>query len=88
MHINTSEDTLPTQLKRVVDRTSERLQWDNLSLWEALELTNQARVQAEKLIPGQMGLIQLIYTSRFRRLLEQFVIPRQLNSPTNRYKPF
>ena len=65
MHINTSEDTLPTQLKRVVDRTSERLQWDNLSLWEALELTNQTRVQAEKLIPGQIGLYQLIYTSRF-----------------------
>jgi hypothetical protein len=88
MHINTSEDTLLTQLKTVVDRTSERLQWDNLTLWEALELINQTRVQAEKLIPDQMGLYQLIYTSRFRRLLEQFVIPRQLASLSNRHKPF
>jgi hypothetical protein len=88
MLVNTPEDILLTQLKTVVDRTSERLQWDNLTLWEALELINRTRVQAETLIPDQMDLYQLIYASRFRRLLEQFVIPRQLTSLTNRHKPF
>ncbi len=80
MHANSTEDTLLTQLKTVVDCTSEQLQWGNLTLWEAVELINQTRVQAEKLIPDQMGLYQLIYASRFRRLIEQFVIPRQMTS--------
>lgn len=86
MHANSTEDTLLTQLKTVVDCTSEQLQWGNLTLWEAVELINQTRVQAEKLIPDQMGLYQLIYASRFRRLIEQFVIPRQMTSFTNQRK--
>ncbi|MDE0187257.1 MAG: hypothetical protein OXP71_17590 [Candidatus Poribacteria bacterium] len=69
-----------TQLKTGVDCTSEQLQWGNLTLWEAVELIHQTRVQAEKFIPDQMGLYQLIYASRFRRLIEQFVIPRQMTS--------
>ena len=88
MHVDTSEKTLLAQLKTVVDRTSKRLQWDNLTLWEALELINQTRVQAEKLIPDQMDLYQLIYASRFRRLFEQFVMPRQLTPLVNQHEPY
>ena len=88
MHANSTEDTLLTQLKTVVDCTSEQLQSGNLTLWEAVELINQTRVQAEKLIPDQMGLYQLIYASRFRRLIEQFVIPRQMTSRTCQHEPF
>jgi hypothetical protein len=88
MLVNTPEDILLTQLKTVVDRTSERLQWDNLTLWEALELINRTRVQAETLIPDQMDLYQLIYASRFRRLFEQFVMPRQLTPLTYQQDPF
>ena len=88
MHANSTEDTLLTQLKTVVDCTSEQLQSGNLTLWEAVELINQTRVQAEKLIPDQMGLYQLIYASRFRRLIEQFVIPRQMTSRTYQHEPF
>ena len=83
----TTEDTLLTQLKTVVDQTSEQLQWGNLTLWEAVELIDQTRVQAEKLIPEQMGLNQRIYGSRLRRLFEQFVVPRQLTSRTNQHEP-
>ena len=83
----TTEDTLLTQLKTVVDQTSEQLQWGNLTLWEAVEIIDQTRVQAEKLIPEQMGLYHLIYGSRLRRLFEQFVVPRQLTSRTNQHEP-
>ena len=88
MNINTSEDVLLAQLKTVVDRTSERLQWDNLTLQEAIELINRTRVQAEMLIPDQMDLYQLIYASRFRRLFEQFVMPRQLTPLVNQHEPY
>ena len=83
MRTSTSEDTLLAQLKTLVDRTSEQLQWGNLTVWEALELIDQTRVQAERLIPDAMDLYQLIYASRFRRLLEQFVVPQQLALPAN-----
>ena len=88
MHADTPEDTLLIQLKAVVDRTSERLQWDNLTLWEGVELINRTRVQAEMIIPDQMDLYQLIYASRFRRLFEQFVMPRQLTSHANQHEPY
>jgi len=87
MHTNCTEDTLLTRLKTVVDCTSEQMQWGNLTLWEAVELIHQTRVQAEKLIPDQMGLYQLMYASRFRRLTEQFVIPRQMTSRTCQHEP-
>ena len=88
MNINAPEDALLTELKTAVDRTSERLQWDNLTLWEAVELIKRTRVQAESLIPDQMDLYQLIYASRFRRLFEQFVLPGQLTPPVNQHEPY
>ena len=83
-----SEDKLIAKLKGLVDRTSEQLQWGNLTLWEARDLIQQTRAKAEKLIPDQMELYQRIYGSRFRRLLEQFVMPRQSESQFNWHKPY
>ena len=83
---NISEDRLLAELKRLVDRTSDQLQWGNLTVWEAYERIRQTRAQAEALIPDQMELYQRIYEARFQRLLEQFVIPRQ--SQCNRHKPY
>ena len=83
---NTSEDRLLAELKRLVDRTSEQLQWGNLTVWEARERIRQTRAQAEVLIPNQMELYQRIYAARFQRLLEQFVLPKQ--SQCNRHKPY
>ncbi|MCZ6680080.1 MAG: hypothetical protein O7E52_22855 [Candidatus Poribacteria bacterium] len=88
MKIDTSEDVLLAQLKRLVNRTSEKLQWGNLTVWEALDLIRQTQAQAEGLIPDQMDLYQLIYGSRFQRLLEQFVMPKQFEPRFNWHKPY
>ena len=85
---NTSEDRLLAELKRLVDRTSEKLQWGNLTVWEACERIRQTRAQAEVLIPDQMELYQRIYAARFQRLLEQFVLPRQSQAQYNWHKPY
>ncbi len=85
---NTSEDRLLAELKRLVDRTSEKLQWGNLTVWEACERIRQTRAQAEALIPDQMELYQRIYEARFQRLLEQFVLPRQSQAQYNWHKPY
>ena len=88
MNVETSEDKLLAELRRLVDGTSERLQWDNLTLREARDLIQQTRAQAEPLIPDQMELYQRIYGARFRRLLEQFVMPRQPEPQFNWHKPY
>jgi hypothetical protein len=85
---NTSEDRLLAELKRLVDRTSEQLQWGSLTVWEACEQIRQTRAQAEALIPDQMELYQRIYEARFQRLLEQFVLPRQSQAQYNWHKPY
>ena len=88
MNISTSEDKLLAKLKRLVDRTSEQLQWGNLSVREAREWIRQTRTQAEVLIPDQMELYQRIYEARFQRLFEQFVLPRQSAVQYNWHKPY
>ncbi len=88
MYINTPEDKLLAELKRVVDRTSEQLQWGNLTAWEAYERIRQTQAQAEALIPDQMELYQRIYGARFQRLLEQFVLPKQSQVQRNWHKPY
>ena len=85
---DTSEDRLLAELKSLVDRTSEQLQWGNLTVWEACERIRQTRAEAETLIPDQMELYQHIYEARFQRLLKQFVLPRQSQSQCNRHKPY
>lgn len=88
MNVNTSEEILIAALKTLVDRTSEQLQWGNLTVREAYERIRQTRTQAESLIPDQMELYQRIYGARFQRLLEQFVLPRQSQSQHNWHKPY
>ena len=85
---NTSEDRSLAELKRLVNQTSEQLQWGNLTVWEACERIRQTRAQAEALIPDQMELYQRIYEARFQRLLEQFVLPRQSQLQCNWHKPY
>ena len=85
---NTSEDRSLADLKRLVDRTSEQLQWGNLTVREACEQIRQTRAEAEALIPDQMELYQRIYGARFQRLLEQFVLPRQSQLQPNWHKPY
>jgi len=72
-----SEESTISQLKELVDKTSEQLRWGNLNLREAIELAEETREQAKKLIPNMMDKYDLIYESRFERLIWQFVMPRQ-----------
>lgn len=88
MTINISEERLLAELKELVDRTSELLQWGNLTVVEACQRIQQTRVRAEVLIPDQMDLYQRIYGTRFRRLFEQFVLPRQSQPQHNWHKPY
>ena len=88
MKVNMAEDRLLAELKRIVDQTSEQLQWGDLTVWEARERIRKTRAQAETLIPTQMELYQRIYGARFQRLLEQFVLPRQSQGQPNRHKPY
>ncbi len=88
MNVNRSEDKLLVELKTLVDRTSEQLQWGDLTVREACERIRQARTQAEALIPDQMELYQRVYEARFQRLLNQFVLPRQSQSQHNWHKPY
>ena len=76
-----SEDYIIAQLKRLVDRTSEQLCWGKLTLKEAVELVEETREQAKKLIPDMMDKYDLIYESRFERLMWQFVMPKQNVNP-------
>ena len=82
------EDGILAQLRQLVDYTSEQLQWNHLTSLEAIELIQQTQTEAEKLIPDRMELYHLIYTSRFHRLLEQFVLPGQFESKINRHEPY
>jgi len=70
-----SEECVLAELKELVDSTADKLRWENLSLREAIELTMETREKAEFLIPDMMDKYELIYTSRFERLIWQFVMP-------------
>lgn len=72
-----NEEERIKKLRELVDQTSERLMYDvNLSLPEAIRLTVETRLRAEKIIPDMMDRYDLIYESRFQRLIWQFVLPR------------
>jgi len=44
-----------------------------LTIEQAEEKMAEARKEAEKIIPDQMETYDLIYTNRFRRLIDQFL---------------
>ena len=72
-----SEKCVLAQLKELVDDTADKLRWGALNLKEAIELTMETREKAEFLIPDMMDKYELIYESRFERLIWQFVMPRE-----------
>ncbi|HIE28399.1 TPA: hypothetical protein EYP66_14055 [Candidatus Poribacteria bacterium] len=82
-----TEESILSQLKKLVDKTSEQLRWGKLSLRDAIELTEDTKEQAKKLIPDMMDKYDLIYESRFERLIWQFVMPRQNSDPQTLTRP-
>jgi len=67
-----SEEKLK-RLKKLVDQASEKIKKGDLTLGEAKKEAALVRLKAESLIPDQMEKFDLIYGSRLKRLIQQFV---------------
>ena len=67
------EDRKLNQIKRIVDEAARRITNGDLRYEEALALAQSVKEQVEKIVPDRMDTYDLIYTARFRRLVEQFV---------------
>ena len=75
--INVSEhEEKIKQLRDLVDSTTDKIVQGDLTLPEAEELLSRTREQAQMLIADDMDKYDLIYESRFRRLIDQFIKQR------------
>lgn len=61
------------KLKKLVDEACEKIKSGKMTLGEAKTEAALVRLKAEALIPDQMEKFDLIYGSRLKRLIEQFL---------------
>jgi len=61
------------ELKKMVDQACEKIKTGELTLGEAKTQASLIRLKAKELIPDQMEKFDLIYGSRLKRLIEQFL---------------
>jgi hypothetical protein len=61
------------RLKKIVDEACDKTKKGELTLGEARKEAALVRLKAESLIPDQMEKFDLIYGSRLKRLIQQFV---------------
>lgn len=66
------EDKL-TQLRELVDSACEEIMGGRLDRQEATVLAQRVRRQAQEIIPDLMDTFDLIYKSRFERLISQYI---------------
>jgi hypothetical protein len=64
-------------LKRLVDEACEKIKSGRITLGEAKKEAALVRMKAEKIIPFEMDKFDLIYGTRFERLIEQYLLPKQ-----------
>ncbi len=64
------------RLKKVVDEVCEKIKSGKLTLGEARKEAALVRLKAEKLVPFEMDKFDLLYKSRFERLIQQFLLPK------------
>jgi hypothetical protein len=64
------------KLKEIVDEACEKIKSGKLTLGEAKKEAALVRLKAKNLIPFEMDKFDLIYMARFKRLIEQFLLPR------------
>ena len=64
------------KLQKMVDEVCEKIKSGKLTLGEAKKEAALMRLKAEKLIPFEMNKFDLIYMARFKRLIEQFLMPK------------
>ena len=67
-----SEEKLK-RLKKIVDQACEKIKSGKLTLGEAKKEAALVRLKAKSLIPEDMEKFDLIYGSRFKRLIQQFM---------------
>ena len=60
------------RLREIVDPVCEAIRKGRWTRREALEAIAEARIEAACVIPDMMDQYDLIYETRFQRLLEQF----------------
>ena len=70
------------RLQNMVDEVCEKIKSGKLTIGEARKEAALVRLKAEKLVPFQMDKFDLIYKSRFERLIEQFLLPKTKNNLT------
>ncbi len=64
------------KLQQMVDEVCEKIKGGKLTLGEAKKEAVLVKLKAEKLIPFEMDKFDLIYMARFKRLIEQFLLPK------------
>ena len=62
------------RLKNLVDFVGERLTSGVISRAAARKLVELTREKAQRIVPEDMELYDLIYGNRFKRLMDEFVI--------------
>ena len=61
------------QLRELVDSACEEIMGGRLNRQEATVLAQRVRRQAQEIIPDLMDSFDLIYKSRFERLISQYI---------------
>jgi len=65
-----------SQLRELVDGACEEIMGGRLDVSEATVIAQRVRRQAAQIIPDMMDKFDLIYQSRFERLISQYVSAR------------
>jgi len=67
------EEEKLAQLRELVDSACEEIRGGRLDRQEATVLAQRVRRQAQEIIPDLMDKFDLIYKSRFERLIAQYI---------------
>ena len=67
------EDEKLARLRELVDSACEEIMGGRLNRQEATVLAQRVRRQAQEIIPDLMDKFDLIYKSRFERLISQYI---------------
>ena len=68
-----NEEAKLTQLRELVDSACEEIMGGRLDRQEATVLAQRVRRQAQEIIPDLMDRFDLIYKTRFERLISQYI---------------
>ena len=77
MELLADEEDKLAQLRELVDSACEEIMGGRLDRQEATVLAQRVRRQAQGIIPDLMDKFDIIYQSRFERLISQYVDIRQ-----------